>query len=609
MPRPSICSLLFAVSLLGVIPRAARAADPQPYTVKLAPTGNSALDAALRDSSSLISLQKTAPVGGFALTGRARQDLARFTTALQSFGYYKARIVLTIDGRDLDAPDLADVIDRAPAKPPMPVDVRFDLGPQFHLGQVVIAGTAPPDARAKLGLKPGQAALAADVLAAQGRLLAAIREDGYPFATVDLPPATLHPATDILDVRFVANSGPPADIGPIAITGLKNMHETFVRRRLLLHPGEKFSPSAIEKARQDLASIGVFSVVRITPAKQLDAEGRLPLTIDVTERPLHAVDATIAYSTDVGVNFNVGWHDRNLFGNAEQLNLTAAMQLGGDAETRPGYLFGAQFIKPDFLARDQSLEIDLGAVDQSLKAYDQDAVTQKIALDRKLSQYWTGTVGIAGEQEAITQEGVLRHYNLVSLPLGLKFDNTNNLLDPTKGLRASFSVTPTEALGGGNTSFVILQAAGSTYLDLSGNGRSVLALRGLVGEVPGQNTFALPPDQRFYAGGSATVRGYRYQSVGPQFADGNPTGGTAISAATVEFRQRIMGNYGVVAFVDAGQVSSNGVPFTSTWRFGAGVGARYYTSIGPIRLDIAVPVNREPGGDAFELYIGIGQAF
>jgi translocation and assembly module TamA len=591
------------------MPRPGVAADPQPYEVTLAPTGNSALDKALHDTSSLISLQKSSPVGGFALTERARQDLDRFTTALHSYGYYKAGIVLTIDGRDLDAPGLADAIDHAPPKPALPVAVRFDLGPQFHLGRIDIDGRVPPDARAKLGLEPGQPALAADVLAAHGRLLTAIREDGYPLAKVDMPPATLRPADNTLDVAFTATTGPRAVFGDIAITGLKNMHESYVRRRLLLHAGEPFSPSAIEKARQDLASIGVFSVVRIEPAKQLDARGRLPLTVNVTERPLHAVDAGVGYSTDLGLNFNVGWHDRNLFGNAEQLNLTAMMQLGGDAVTKPGYQFGAQFIKPDFLARDQALEIDLGAVDQSLKAYDQNALNEKIAINRKLSEYWTASVGLSGEQEEITQEGEKRHYNLVGLPLSLKFDSSNNLLDPTKGIRATFSATPTESLGTASTSFVILQAAASTYLDLSGNGRSVLALRGLVGEVPGVGTFALPPDQRFYAGGSATVRGYRYQSVGPAFADGNPTGGTAVSAATVEFRQRILGNYGAAAFVDAGQVSANGVPFSNAWRVGAGIGLRYYTPIGPIRLDVAVPLNRERGGDAFELYIGIGQAF
>jgi len=601
--------LLIVVLLLWGMPRPGVTADPEPYIVKLAPTGNDALDQALNGSSSLASLRKTAPVGGFALIERARHDLGPFTTALHSFGYYKAQVTVTIDGQPLDTPELADRIDHLPASPPVPVDVHFDLGPQFHLGHVEIQGAVPADARAKLGLTPGQPAMAADVLAAQGRLLTAIQDDGYPLAKVDLPPATLHLPQNLLDVTFVANTGPQASLGPIAITGLTHMHEAFVRRRLLLHPGDRFSPTAITKARQDLESLGVFSVVRIVPAEHLDAQGALPLTVEATERPRHAVDAGVAYSTDLGLNFTLGWHDRNLFGNAEQLNLTAAMNLGGNAEVHPGYQFGAQFIKPDFLARDQSLEIDLQAVKQDLQAYDQNALLEKFLLDRKLSPHWTFSYGVSGEQETITQEGVQRHYELLGLPLTLKFDNTNSLLDPTQGIRASFSATPTGALGSNNSGFVILEAAGSTYLDLSGDGRSVLALRGLVGEVPGTNTFSLPPDQRFYAGGSATVRGFKYQSVGPQFPDRNPTGGTAVSAATVEFRQRIIGNYGAVAFVDAGQVSADGVPFSNTWRIGAGVGFRYYTSIGPIRLDVAVPVDRQPGGDAFELYIGIGQAF
>jgi translocation and assembly module TamA len=191
----------------------------------------------------------------------------------------------------------------------------------------------------------------------------------------------------------------------------------------------------------------------------------------------------------------------------------------------------------------------------------------------------------------------------------VKYDSTTNLLNPTSGVRAMLSVTPTQSLGKPDATFFITQLSGSTYLDLLSDGRSVLALRGLVGQVSGTGVFGLPPDQRFYAGGSGTVRGYRYQSIGPQFADEKPTGGTAISAGSVEFRQRILGNYGVVGFVDAGQVSNTGAPFTQSWRIGAGVGARYYTSIGPIRLDVAVPLNKEPGGDSFELYIGIGQAF
>ena len=154
------------------------------------------------------------------------------------------------------------------------------------------------------------------------------------------------------------------------------------------------------------------------------------------------------------------------------------------------------------------------------------------------------------------------------------------------------------SLGTPSATFIIAQLTGSTYLDVFNDGRSVVALRGLVGKVSGVGVFGLPPDQRFYAGGSGTVRGYRYQTLGPQFPDRKPTGGTAISTGTLELRQRILGSYGIVGFVDVGQVSSNGAPFTSNWHAGAGIGARYYTSIGPIRLDVAVPLNKLPGGDS-----------
>jgi translocation and assembly module TamA len=607
LARRIICSV--SIIAWAAFADPARSADPQPYNVTLKPTGNAALDAALNGSSTLISLQKSAPVGGFALTERARQDGARFDTALRSFGYYKATVTTTIADHPLDDPELPSLIDAAPADPPLPIVTAFDLGPQFKLGKVEITTPVPPDIPGHLELEPGQPAMSAQILGAQSRLSDALRADGYALAKVPIPIATLRPDQNLLDVNFQPEAGPKAEVGPISLSGLKDMNESFVRKRLLLHQGELFTPRAIEAARSDLSSIGVFSVVRAEPASALDPAGQLPITFDLTERPLHAVDLGVGYSTDLGVNFTTAWHDRNLFGNAEQLNLTAAYQAGGNALVRPGYQAGAQFLKPDFLARDQQLEIDLNAIKQSLQAYDQTALLEKIALNRKLSEHWSGSLGLSGEQESITQEGDTRHYNLVGIPASLRYDSTTNLLDPTTGIRAALLVTPTQSISAPSATFVIAQLSGSTYLDLFNDGRSVLALRGLVGKASGVGVFGLPPDQRFYAGGSATVRGYRYQSLGPQFPDRRPTGGTAISTGTVELRQRILSNYGVVGFMDAGQVSSNGAPFSSSWHVGAGVGARYYTPIGPIRLDFAVPLQKIPGGDSFELYIGIGQAF
>lgn len=606
------------VAALWSLAAPALAADPQPYAVKLAPTGIPALDAALKGASQLVSLRRKAPVGPFALIVRARQDAGRLRTVLHSFGYYGGTVSIRLDGRPLDQRGLADVLGKIPKGVTVAARVAVRPGPLFRLRRITIAGDVPAAARARLGLKPGQPAVAAAVLKAGARLQRALQEEGYAQALVAPPQAFEHPREHVLDVAFTVRKGRRARIGRIELKGLKSVNESFVRRRLLLHPGELYRPSAIARARADLAALDVFAGVAVHIGDHIGPHGHIPVVFDFTERPLHAVALTGAYSTDLGLSLSASWRDRNLFGNAEQLNLSAAgTGLAGSAVRGLGYDLTAQFVKPDFLRRDQSLEADLAALKQDLQAYNQRAVTAALSLDRKLPPLWTFGFGAAAEAETIEQEGVTRNYALASLPLHLNYDSTGiagTLLDPTHGVRGSLAATPTLSVGSHAQPFATFQAAGSTYVDLSrfdlaAPGRSVIALRGLLGSIVGAGPFMLPPDQRFYAGGSATVRGFRYQSIAPLFPDDNPIGGTSIDTGTIEFRQRLPGDFGGAAFVDAGQVGGHSLPFAGTPRVGVGVGLRYYTAIGPIRLDIAVPVNPLPGGDAFELYLGLGQAF
>jgi translocation and assembly module TamA len=515
-----------------------------------------------------------------------------------------------VNGRPLDMPGLAELLRAAPASPPAKIAVAVTPGPQFRIRAVRLTGAYPPGLGSVLRLGSGDPAVAGQVVAARDRLLAALRDNGYALAKVDLEPAILYPAQDAMDVTFKVESGPRVAIGPIRFRGLDGVHESFVRRRLLIHQGELFSASALDRARADLATVPVFASVLAVPATELDADGRLPITFYATERPGHAVDFGVSYATDLGLGLTAGWHDRNLFGNAEQLNLTAASQAGGNSQIRPGYKVNAQFIKPDFLARDQSLEANLGAVKQSLIAYDQKALLESIAISRVLSPHWRASVGLSAEQERITQEGVSRRYNLIGVPVSLRFDNTNSPLNPTRGIRAGLLVTPERSLTGIQSNFVLAQLSGSTYLDVTGNGRTVLALRGLLGNAFGVDTFSLPPDQRFYAGGSGTVRGYRYQSVGPQFPDGKPAGGTRITAGTVELRQRVFSSFGLSLFTDAARVAgTNARELGGKYAVSAGAGVFYYTPIGPIRLEGAVPLVKLPNSGSFEIYVGLGQAF
>ncbi len=639
----------------------AHAADPQPYTVTIRSTGNSALDSLLHASSQLESLRKGAPVGPFALIGRAQDDAERLATVLDSFGYYRRSLVITIDGRSLDDPNLGDQLTALPKDRAAAVEIVIELGPLFHLRNIDIEGEISPAARSAMQLETGAPAVAADVLGARDRLLLRLQEEGHAMAKVEQPVAYEVRGEPALDVSFKVDPGPSVRIGAILMTGLTRTHEAFLRKRLLLHSGEQYSPSRIEHARTDLLSLGVFSGITVHLGSELDPQGRLPLTFEIKERKRHAVTVNAAYSSDLGGSAGATWSDRNVFGNAEQFNFSAsAINLGGNATTAPGYDFVATLTKPDVLERDQSLQFSLAALKQDLVAYKQRATTGGVSLNKKLSSVWSVSFGLNLEQEEIDQEDasclptpqiealpadqfaayvkancnqVPRYYTLVSLPIGGKYDSTdvsNPLDDPLHGMRATLTITPTESLGAGghgsvatggsttgNATYVVLQTTFSTYFDLerfgwAPRGRSVIALRALGGLATGAKELSLPPDQRFYGGGSLTVRGYPYQSVGPAFLDRNPVGGTAVEAVGAEWRQRIGRNFGTVVFVDAGTVTANTRPFTGTPSVGFGTGLRYYTPIGPVRLDVGFPGGGRPSGGGLpfvEIYVGLGQVF
>jgi translocation and assembly module TamA len=652
--RSGVLLLIAIVLLYGA--SSAYAADPQPYKVDMASTGDSSLNATLKATSELETLRKTAPVGPFGLIGRARGDLERLKTVLESFGYYQSYVEIRIDGLPLDDPGVGEELTSRSKDNDAEVKITFSTGPLYHLRKVEIDGQVPAGADKILGLEGDAPAIAADVLAAGDRLLNWLEDQGYAFAKVDTPIAHEDPPNRVLDVSFHAEPGARVQIGEIRIRGLKQMKEPVVRKRLLLHTSEQYGATKIEAARKDLLALGVFASVSVRVGTKPDSEGRVPITFTARERPQHAVSVSGAYSSDLGGSTGVSWTKRNVSGKADSLTLSAtAINLGGGTSTNGiGYDVNGKYLIPDWKERNQSLQVAVAAIRQSLDAYDQTAYTGTLTINRKLSSIWSVSAGFGIEQERIDQhECALAQncvtdlveqpcvgpfdepdptqpactdqrfsYTLLSLPISALFNTTgldSPLEDATHGMRVSLSVTPTFSFGHPSTRFFITQATGSLYFDLNNiglnktPGRSVLALRALAGLAAGASQFSLPPDQRFYAGGSGTIRGYRYQSVGPLFPNGNPVGGTAINAGTVEYRQRFGTNFGTAVFVDAGNVSKNLSPLNGSLKFGAGAGLRYYTPIGPIRLDLALPLQRRTSGpnpdDAFEIYIGLGQAF
>jgi translocation and assembly module TamA len=641
---PRICALMVAAA--GSVPPA-WAADPQPYKVDLASTGDGSLDSTLHSTSDLIAL-RSAPVSPYGLIGRARADLDRLKTVLESYGYYESKVTIKVDGSALTDPGLAAELTAMPKTRDAEIRASFTLGPLYHLRGITIDGELPPSAQGLLPLKSGDPAVAATVLGAGARLLSFLEDQGYAFAKVD-PPVAYEDKTDpVLDVSFHVDAGPRVNIGEIRFEGLKRTHQKLLRRRLLLHTGQLYQASAVERARNDLVSLGIFATISVQLGTAVDSTGGVPITFKIRERARHAFGINAAYSTDLGGSGGITWTDRNVFGDAEQLSISAQIiNAGGSATDGVGYDTRVKYILQDFGHRDQQLQFAISAVKQNLVAYDQTAFTAGVTLTRKINKLWTVSAGVTASEEEVNQiiavipievpnkdangniigyeleNEIVNHtydYTLVAVPLTVSYDSTNlasPLDDPTHGMRASASVAPTRSLGHSNATFVIGQIRAAVYFDLdhflpTDPGRSVLAARALAGVAEGAgNAFALPPDQRFYGGGSGSIRGYPYQSVGPYFpGTNNPVGATTISAGSVEFRQRFGQSWGAAFFVDGGQVGSKVTVLPSNLFVGIGGGVRYYTPIGPVRLDIGVPTKRyDSDPEGFQVYIGLGQAF
>jgi len=346
-------------------------------------------------------------------------------------------------------------------------------------------------------------------------------------------------------------------------------------------------------------------------AEQPDADGRVPVVINVTERPRHTISFGAAYATDEGLSLRASWMHRNLFGRAESLQITAELSrlLHNSLQGTTGHL-DFVFRKPDIFAeRDLALRVDLSLIRERLDAYDRDAVTFGPVFERKFNPRFSGTLGLQVEVARLAGADTPEHVTSVGLPGTLTWNTADNPLDPTRGYRVTAALTPTQSFGDSTATYLMARATGSTYFNLGAPGRSVLATRLSLGSIMGADRGDVPINRRFFGGGGGSVRGYAFQSIGPRDALDQPSGGLSILEASIEMRQRFGESWGAAAFVDMGAVSPDSFGFVDQVRVGVGVGARYYTAIGPIRLDVAVPLRRDAHSGKWQLYIGIGQAF
>ena len=591
-------------------------AQPVGYTTSI--TGvEGELEQAIADSATLVALQgEPAPALG-TLVRRAEDDIDRVTRALRAFGHYRGTVEITIIGLAPRDPGLAEAVAEAPG--PVTVALAVEPGPQFTIASLELrdagtdSATLPEEIdRSGLGVEIGGPARSDAILAAESMLARRMRALGYPFARVADRRAVVDFATGTMDIAYLLEFGPRVEFGDFAFEGLEQVDRDLLLGLAPLQQGDRYDPALLTEYRTALSDLGVFDSVRVRGGEALDSDGRLPVLVSVVERKRRFIGFGADFATSEGFGLNGFWGHRNLFGGAERLRL--GLEVGRIAENSADdydYASTLSFRKPAFLRPDQDLLLDVDARDENLDAFERTGINVTAGVERRLSETLTADVGVSFEFERVIDNNEeTDRFTYVGLPLNLRWDRTDDLLNPREGTRLAVGFTPYfEALGSTQDLFR-LRATGSAYYDFGTDGDTVVA--GLVGfgALAGENVEDISADKRFYAGGGGTVRGYDFQSVGPLDADDDPIGGRSLFHFSLEVRQRVFGDFSLVPFVDGSTVFDAEFPdFSEELRFGAGVGIRYATGFGPLRFDVATPLNGRDRDDAVAFYISLGQAF
>src|ERR1700726_2538816 len=581
---------------VALVPGPAAYADLD-YRVEITGADDGELADLLDSVSELKTLEDKPPASEEALRRRADRDLGRLADAAHSLGYWDAEFSYDVN------------TEAEPAK----VAVTVKPGPLYHVASVKVLGpdgqplSIPQDEK-KLPLKPGDSARTAPVVATETALLGAFGDSGHPFAKVENRRVEIDRDTQTMEVTYTLDPGPVMRFGPPEIVGLERLDPAYVEGRIRWQAGEVYDARKVEETRRALIETGLFSTVRITPTVDPQNPEDARMTIEPTERLHRTIGAGLAYNTSQGIGARAFWENRNLFGYAEYLRLSA--EVGQKIAA-----FRANFRRPDFLAIDQDFLATAEIANDTPVAYNSRRELATAGIERRLDRWLTGGFSLLAEKANVTQLANVpgmgtQHYELAGLPAYIKLDQTDNLLNPTTGYRAQLSVTPARTFSGSRLTFATNLLSGSTYWALGDEQRTVLAGKLALGSLDGAPLFQLPADQRIYAGGGGSIRPYGWQLAGPLAPNKNPIGGRSSLVVNLEARIKITETIGIVPFVDAGSYYESPVPqLGRTLLYGVGIGARYYTAFGPLRLDLATPLHKRSADSPIQVYISLGQAF
>ena len=587
---------------------------------------NQRIKAILEGATRLYRLQDKPPPDLALLKRRAAADTDIVERALKSEGYYEGEATIVVTTNDVATPspetttqttqgtaDPETASQEAIGTPVVKIAVR--KGPRYALARQLATFTTPVDPAIEQDV---QNAISENVGGpAQGRAVvngeieaaSILGRSGYPYVDKGKRRAEANFDFNTLDVRTPFAPGPLTTYGPVTFEGLKTVERKYVESFVAWQRGAPVSRPEIAAVQRELASTQLFDAVSITlpeePPEGWEATGRFeaPVRIVFEESKHKKATASLNFSTIDGPGGIVTWENRNLFGQNETLQTVLDISLE-EQRARVDYR------KPRWTKNRRDLIAALELFREDRDAFESIGANGSVGIEERLRDWLTATIGVGFEVAQITEnDGEERNSFLIGIPGSLVYDRTDDLLNPTEGVRVTARATPwIGAFDEDFVSFGETDIEASTYISLDRDAKYIFAIRGRVAQVLSDDADSVPANRRVYSGGGGSVRAYSTQFVNDLDSTGSPSGALGVVEGSLEMRIRF-GNFGVVPFVDAGIVSNEFFDDYGTLRWGPGLGVRYFSPVGPIRLDVAVPIDPRDEDDAFQFYLSIGQAF
>ena len=581
--------------------------DPVSYTVSLTSDDEDLKDT-LESASLLISKKEEPASGTTGLLMRARSDQKRLIATLYEKGLYGGTVDISVNGVRYDEVPLDEDLSKSGS---VSVAIAVHPGQTFVFSKpnAQLSNGEPVNLNG-YGIIAGGPAYSQLVLDAENAIVADYQKRGFALAKVTQRSLAADHKTHQLDVTLRVDHGPIARFGEVTVSGNEDVDTDLIVQQANIPVGETYSPEAIAKANRNLRALGVFDSVIVKPADAVLEDGSLPVDITVKERKFRTIGAGVTIGNLDGVGLEGYWVHRNLFGGAESLRVQGSIaNIGQDDVKDLDYNADIIFKKPGVLGPSSTFDAQLSVDFTNPEAYQKRAVSGEIGLSHQWTDELSTRAGFKTEYARITDSSGTETNLLFSTPLELAYDKRDSKLDPTEGFYALIDAEPTIS-SDGSIGFLKTSATLSAYQAVDQAKRFVLAGKISAGTIVGASKSDVPTDRRFFTGGGGSIRGYSYQMAGPRDGNNDPTGGLSYLTASLEARMKVTDTIGLAAFVDAGNTFDSTMPkFEDEWYTGVGVGVRYLTPIGPLRLDVAVPLKKIQDEPKFGVYLGLGQAF